>query len=262
MFNDPNKVLAVIKDTDIVLDVGGAPKPLARANYLIDIIPYDNDKADEMELEHRASKGYIGSGEPSFTEKTWFEVDFANHERFPLADKSIDFVFCSHTLEDIGDPLWIIQEMQRVGKRGYIEVPSRVYESAYVGGNWKVYKDYPVGYYHHRWLIENINGVLTFVHKSPLLLLYKLFQIPHDTVEKKDTFVEYWWEDTIRAEEKFAFGAHRVFEDLRDFKIRWYSKFSSQKELDAMRRKMDGAIKNLIRRPFTTRLIDKLKTFI
>jgi hypothetical protein len=32
-------------------------------------------------------------------------------------------VICSHTLEDIRDPLWVCSEMIRIGKAGYIELP-------------------------------------------------------------------------------------------------------------------------------------------
>ena len=57
-------------------------------------------------------------------------------------------MICSHTLEDVRDPIWVCSEIQRVAKAGYIEVPSRLEEQSYgFQGPW-------VGWGHHHWLIE------------------------------------------------------------------------------------------------------------
>ncbi|GEM_PF-1807149 len=42
----------------------------------------------------------------------------------PFADRSIDFVYCSHVLEHLQDPELACSELQRVGKEGYVEVPT------------------------------------------------------------------------------------------------------------------------------------------
>jgi hypothetical protein len=42
----------------------------------------------------------------------------------PFPRKSFDFVFSSHVLEVIDDPIQASQEIMRVGKRGYIETPT------------------------------------------------------------------------------------------------------------------------------------------
>ena len=39
-------------------------------------------------------------------------------------DKSFDFVYCSHVLEVVENPLRACEEIMRVGKRGYIETPT------------------------------------------------------------------------------------------------------------------------------------------
>ncbi len=39
-------------------------------------------------------------------------------------DKSFDFIYCSHVLEVVENPLRACQEIMRVGKRGYIETPT------------------------------------------------------------------------------------------------------------------------------------------
>jgi len=45
-----------------------------------------------------------------------------------LGHKEVDFVSCSHVLEDLRDPIRVCEEIVRVGKRGYIEVPSKTAE--------------------------------------------------------------------------------------------------------------------------------------
>jgi len=42
----------------------------------------------------------------------------------PFADKSFDFVYCSHLLEHVDDPEKACSELMRVGRRGYIETPT------------------------------------------------------------------------------------------------------------------------------------------
>ncbi len=66
---------------------------------------------------------------------------------------------CSHTLEDVRDPLRVCSEMIRVGKAGYIEVPSRLEEQS-----WGVVGEF-VGWGHHRWLIDVEPGSIAFTQK-------------------------------------------------------------------------------------------------
>lgn len=40
-------------------------------------------------------------------------------------DKEFDFVYCSHVLEHVRDPAKACAELMRIGKRGFIETPTR-----------------------------------------------------------------------------------------------------------------------------------------
>jgi hypothetical protein len=42
----------------------------------------------------------------------------------PFRDKGLDFVYCSHVLETVENPLRACAEIMRVGKRGFIETPT------------------------------------------------------------------------------------------------------------------------------------------
>ena len=95
-----------------------------------------------------------------FTAETWICRDLCDHTPWPFPDKSIDFCVCSHTLEDLRDPLWLCHEMIRVAKRGYIEVPSMAFELSR-GREPGV----PVGLSHHKWIVDIREAEITFIPK-------------------------------------------------------------------------------------------------
>lgn len=99
--SNEQKVLSLIHPGEIVLDIGGWGRPFNRANWVIDAEPFD-------------TRGYYGPSRPAqggereyFTQDTWIRRDICEKTPFPFKDKEIDFVICSHTLEDIRDPLWV-----------------------------------------------------------------------------------------------------------------------------------------------------------
>ena len=107
-----NRILAMLKPTDVVLDIGGWACPFNRANYVMDAGPF----ATRGYYRTVGLPGSQGGDREHFTEGTWIQRDICSKEPYPFADKSLDFVICSHTLEDIRDPLWVCREMVRIGK--------------------------------------------------------------------------------------------------------------------------------------------------
>jgi hypothetical protein len=70
----------------------------------------------------------------------------------PFEDKSIDFVYSRHTLEDIQNPDFAMKEIIRISNSGYIETPSPLIEiTKGVDGVPESYKY--SGYIHHRYII-------------------------------------------------------------------------------------------------------------
>ena len=45
---------------------------------------------------------------------------------FPFKDKEFDFVIASHVLEHVKDIKFFISELERISKKGYIELPTRL----------------------------------------------------------------------------------------------------------------------------------------
>jgi SAM-dependent methyltransferase len=92
----------------LVLDIGSGDKPHWRADVLVD---------HYVGAEHGAQR----SGRAAATvDRPLFDSDAA---RMPFADGVFDYVICSHVLEHVIDPGAVIDEIVRVGRAGYIEVP-------------------------------------------------------------------------------------------------------------------------------------------
>lgn len=124
-----------------VLEIGPGHAPFPRANAFVDF-------ADGINVQGPVHK-----------------IDVAT-ERLPFDDKSFDFVYARHVLEDMYNPFALCAEMSRVAKAGYIETPSPIAELCRgVDGNAPPYR----GYHHHRFVIWNYNNELRFVSKYPLV---------------------------------------------------------------------------------------------
>jgi hypothetical protein len=182
------RILETIPADAVVLDVGGAMKPFNRADWIMDALPY----------EERGQLGSIGRTDERFTEDTWVMRDFCARERWPFDDKQIDFVICSHTLEDVRDPIWMCSEMNRIAKAGYIEVPSRLEEQTYgFQGPW-------TGWSHHRWLVDIEDNGITFVHKSAVVER-RDSHFPRefrDTLSAQDRVQTFWWDASFSYSER------------------------------------------------------------
>jgi hypothetical protein len=155
-----------IRAGDVVLDVGGGQRAISRANYVLDVQPW--------EACHCLGRWWPKERwpKPYFTKETWVQRDLCALEPWPFPDKRFDFVFCLHTLEDVRDPIRVCREMVRVGKAGYVEMPTRILES--MRG---VERSRYVGYSHHRWLCEFTRHEVTFLFKHAQLHVYPRFHV-------------------------------------------------------------------------------------
>jgi len=95
-----------IRPGDRVLDLGSGGDPFPHATVLMD-----------RYLEINATRH-----EPLVTKDKPFLLGDIHDLPFP--DKSFDYVYCVHVLEVIDDPLKACRELMRVGKRGFIELPT------------------------------------------------------------------------------------------------------------------------------------------
>lgn len=125
-----------IKEGEKVLDVGSGGYPFPLATHIADYYPEDTT--------HR-SETLVKDGRP-------FTV--CSVEAMPFEDKEFDFIYCSHLLEHVSDPAKACEELMRVGKRGYIETPTRTSDIMF---NFLNLQD------HHKWYIYIINNTVIFL---------------------------------------------------------------------------------------------------
>ncbi len=186
-----------------VLDVGGWAAPLARADVVLDLMPYESRGLYGAPVDRERER---------VTAATWVQHDICAREPFPFDDDSFDLVVCSHTLEDVRDPVWVCSELARIGRAGYVEVPSRLEEQS-----WGVNGDF-VGWSHHHWLIDVVDGGLEFVFKPHAMHARRDHGWTFSAVfaaQLSDTerVTSLWWEHSLPAGE-------RLFDDV-DGLVAW-----------------------------------------
>lgn len=124
-----------IKKNDFVLEIGSGNNPNSRANILADRFLSNNSERGNFQL---------------IIDRP---ILICDGYKLPFRDNSFDYVICSHILEHMEDPYSFAQEIMRVGKRGYIEVPS-------------IYGERLFGWDFHSWYCTLENGVLTMSRKK------------------------------------------------------------------------------------------------
>ncbi|HOX04636.1 MAG TPA: class I SAM-dependent methyltransferase [Candidatus Paceibacterota bacterium] len=93
-----------IRAGDLVLDVGCGHFPNPRADVICDMISENKERSGDLVRDR------------SFV--------WARAEKLPFASDAFDFVVLSHVLEHTFEPEKLLGEIQRVGRRGYIETPA------------------------------------------------------------------------------------------------------------------------------------------
>ncbi len=204
-------LLEILRDDDLVLDVGGWACPFNRANWILDGQPFET-RGFYRTFGGAASQG--GTRE-YFSRETWVQRDICDRESWPFRDKQFDFAICSHTLEDVRDPLWVCAELIRVARRGYIEVPSREYETC-LG----LERPGQAGLSHHRWLVEIRGSHLRFVQKYHMIHHDRRFALPPAhrralTPERANSWL--FWEGTFTFEEVQLHGIEAEEQELARF---------------------------------------------
>lgn len=171
------KLALPIKRSDLVLDVGSGSSPHPAADVLLERY---------LDPKHRYSAMVIDR-----------PTVLADACKMPFPDKAFDFVIAFHVLEHVPDPASFLQELQRVGKAGYIETPNAIFERL-------------IPYDVHLLEIMNVNDKLIINKKrsaKPDHFLNELELIKHSTKwnrlfygNPKLFHVRYFWKDEINFE--------------------------------------------------------------
>jgi SAM-dependent methyltransferase len=195
---------AVIKKSTgaaTVLDVGGWFQPLNCATHVLDWNPYETRRSDAA----------LDRDEPErFNRQTWTRWDACNAP-WPFPDKFFDFSFCSHTLEDLRDPITVCRELVRVSKAGYIETPSRLRE-IFVKERFSLARTmlgkFPaIGFRQHRWFVEIDHGHVRFTAKDHMVTASRRHFLTRRDIGRKltedESGVGLFWTGQFSCEEVF-----------------------------------------------------------
>lgn len=131
-----------IRPGDRVLDIGSGNRPFPLATHLAEYAIHD---------DHYGRAGHafqFVEGKPLIQ---------CSIEDLPFADKSFDFVYCSHVLEHVRSPQRACAELMRVARRGYCETPTR-------GKDLWLHQAQSSN---HRWAVEIFDGRVVFTPYTP-----------------------------------------------------------------------------------------------
>lgn len=184
-----------------VLDLGGWYQPFNLATHVIDLCRYDTRRLqDSLDPEDRER----------FSAGGWVVADVCVTP-WPYADKFFDFVVCSNLLEDVRDPLAVCRELNRVGRAGYIETPSRLRE---IFSKQRLFPPRAlgnmaeIGFYHHRWFVEAEGTHLKFTAKTTALLedrrQYLTRRDVGRTLTETESGLGLFWQGGLTFEEAFV----------------------------------------------------------
>lgn len=154
-----------------VIDIGGGDGPFPRADVICEKYLTDD-------VERTNSLGNAGSR----------ALVVGDVENLPFADKSFDFVYCSHILEHALDPSRAIAEITRIGRRGYAEVPSEYLELA------------ATSMASHLWtVVKESDGTLVFREKAVPYPAPEVERVFRQVLwEKDDLYMAFYWKNYDR----------------------------------------------------------------
>jgi hypothetical protein len=102
------------------------------------------------------------------------------------------FAICSHTLEDIANPMLVMDTLPQIAEQGYIAVPSKYREFSFVEGRHR-------GYLHHRWIYDIRPQEPNLFVGYPKLGFLEYHTKLHSLANASDTIAElnFRWKDRI-----------------------------------------------------------------
>ena len=157
--------------------------------------------------------------EEEFKKKNLTFTQIKSGENLPFKDKEFDYVILSHVLEHVPNILEFKQEVERIAKSGYIELPTKLADN--------IVFDFVEDEIGHKWWLEfddvnqnliyskKINFLQQFISVGSLKHLQKFFD---------DSFnLQLYWEDIIDLKERKSYQSDIKFSFL-DIQRKYYGK--------------------------------------
>jgi hypothetical protein len=154
-----------------IIDIGGAN---SFAHGFLDAV------IDIREPQAAAEHKFIGNiDEPEI----WLEV-YRHVKKFG----KWDYAICTHTLEDINNPVYAARMIEQIAHAGIIVEPSKYRELSRFSGSFR-------GYIHHRWIFDVRDGELIALPKINYIEDSYFDNAHEQLADKEELIVE--WEGSI-----------------------------------------------------------------
>jgi hypothetical protein len=161
-----------------VVDVGGSVVGWS-SSYVDAIVDFNDPRPDGNKIKH-------------------FKCDITHPDNwkeilsYVEANGKFDFCICTHTLEDIMNPVFVSEQIQKIAKEGYISVPSKHRELSRFEVGPNGYR----GYIHHRWVFDIIHNTFVGYPKINYLDVNGVFDQVAD-MDNNRFDLSFFWKDKI-----------------------------------------------------------------
>lgn len=171
---DRNEVLSLLKSNpkNRVLDVGYSANTWSSefVTHYVDIRPSGDNSKVAFE------------GDINFPQ-VWEAI-----ESDVLKNGLFDYCICSHTLEDIINPVYVASKIKKLCKSGFIAVPSKFTEMKVMEGNYR-------GYIHHRYIYNVENGKMVGYPKLSFIENDRRFDCLAEQCKLENSELQLFWND-------------------------------------------------------------------
>ena len=167
-----------------ILDVGAGANPWA-IDWLTHVVDKFTNPSDISNVINKNIKIFnVDIDDPREWESVLNDVKM---------NGKFDFVICSHTLEDVNNPKISCEIINKIGKSGFISMPSKYSELINFENKSNCNLPYK-GYHHHRWIYQIKNNKLIGYPKMNFHD-YVNFEIDHQ--KSYSTEICFLWEDNF-----------------------------------------------------------------
>jgi len=115
--------------------------------------------------------------------------DYLKIKEYVDINGKFDFSICSHTLEDIFNPIDLIEFIPTISNRGFIAIPSKYDELCYL------YQNKHLGNAHHKTILDIIDNTLVLFPKYPFIEISPRTQEIRNNHKGKELY--FYWQGTI-----------------------------------------------------------------
>ena len=142
-------------------------------------------------------------------------------KKLPFKDKEFDYIICAHVIEHVNDPIFFKQEIERIGKSGYIELPTRLNDNIVFGCDEEIYG--------HKWWFEFDDDRNVLLYTKKIDPIEKFMSVATSWKFQKyfeDSFLlKFSWEDDFDLEERPPFIKEKKITFLQIIKKYFSKKF-------------------------------------